>query len=76
MLLETKSNKLTEEAKKIKEGLIKMSFNEDTIEFMDSNTLEMMQASLRFFDASIEYMEAQSQAIDEMNRKLDKLLAK
>lgn len=76
MLLETKSNKLTEEAKKIKEGLIKMSLNEDTIEFMDSNTLEMMQASLRFFDASIEYMEAQSRAIDEMNRKLDKLLAK
>ena len=76
MLLETKSNKLTEEAKKIKEGLIKMSLNEDTIEFMDSNTLEMMQASLRFFDASIEYMEVQSRAIDEMNRKLDKLLAK
>lgn len=76
MLLETKSNKLIEEAKKIKEGLIKMSLNEETIEFMDSNTLEMMQASLRFFDASIEYMEAQSQAIDEINRKLDKLLAK
>ena len=76
MLLETRSNKLVEEAKKIKEGLIKMSLNEGTIEFMDSNTLEMMQASLRFFDASIEYMEAQSQAIDEMNCKLDKLLAK
>lgn len=76
MLLETKSNKLIEEAKKIKESLIKMSLNEETIEFMDSNTLEMMQASLRFFDASIEYMEAQSQAIDEMNRKLNKLLAK
>lgn len=76
MLLETKSNKLIEEAKKIKESLIKVSLNEDTIEFMDSDTLERMQASLRFFDASIEYMEAQSQAIDEMNRKLDKLLAK
>ena len=75
MLLE-KSNKLIEEAKKIKEDLIKMILNEETIENMDSNTLEMMQASLRFFDASIEYQEEQAKAIDEMNRKLDKLLAK
>ena len=75
MLLE-KSNKLIEEAKKIKEGLIKMSLNEETIEFMDSNTLEMMQASLRFFDTCVEYQEEQARAIDEMNRKLNKLLAK
>ena len=76
MLLETKSNKLIEEAKKIKEGLIKSSLNGETIEYMDSNTLEMMQASLRFFDACIEYQEEQAKAIDDMNRKLDKLLAK
>lgn len=75
MLLE-KSNKLIEEAKKIKECFIKTSLNEETIENMDSNTLEMMQASLRFFDASVEYQEEQVKAIDEMNRKLDKLLAK
>lgn len=75
MLFE-KANKLTEEAKKITEGIIKMGLNEDTIKHMDSNELEMIQASLRFFDACSEYQEAQAKAIDDMNRKLDKLLAK
>ena len=75
MLLE-KANKLTEEAKKITEGIIKMGLNEDTIKYMNSTELEMIQASLRFFDACSEYQEAQAKAIDDMNRKLDKLLAR
>ena len=77
MLLGTLGNKYTEAVKKAKDSCMKLAFRDSrAIEEMDHDTLDAMQAALKFLEASNELIEKQTQTIDEMNEKLDKLLAK
>ena len=77
MLLGVFGDKYTEAAKKAKDSCMKLAFRDSrAIEEMDHDTLDAMQAALKFLEASNELIEQQTKAIDEMNEKLDKLLAK
>lgn len=65
------------EAKEMKKALIRMVLESDVdftdIEKEDTRTI---MSYLKLFDTSLELIVAQSKMIDDMNMKLDKLVAK
>lgn len=77
MLLGMLGNKYKEASEKVKDACMKLAFRDSlAIEGMDHDTLDSIQATLKFLEASNELIENQARVIDEMNEKLDKLLAK
>lgn len=77
MLLGMLGNKYKEASEKVKDSCMKLAFRDSrTIEEMDHDTLDAIQAALKLLEASNEIIENQTRVIDEMNEKLDKLLAK
>ena len=77
MLLGMLGNKYKEASEKVKDACMKLAFRDSqVIEAMDHDTLDSIQAALKFLEASNELIENQARVIDEMNEKLDKLLAK
>lgn len=77
MLLGMLGNKYKEASEKVKDACMKLAFRDSqAIEAMDHDTLDSIQATLKFLEASNELIENQARVIDEMNEKLDKLLAK
>ena len=77
MLLGMLGNKYKEASEKVKDSCMKLVFRDSrAIEEMDHDTLDAMQAALKLLEASNEIIENQARVIDEMNEKLDKLLAK
>lgn len=46
------------------------------IERMDANTLNAIQSVFKFMDATDELIRQQTLTIDDMNRKIDKILSK
>lgn len=70
------SNNYVNEAKEMKKFFMQAVMNEDTIQYMDAQTLEALKSCLKFYDLTLELVATQAKAIDEMNSKLDRLLAK
>ena len=70
------SNNYVNEAKEMKKFFMQAVMNEDTIQYMDAQTLEALKGCLKFYDLTLELVTAQAKTIDEMNSKLDRLLAK
>lgn len=73
-MLTYKADKCVKELKEMKDFCAKMIGNETTLMSMGSDELSMMQSSLRLIDASAELMMEQAEIIENMNRKLDRLL--
>ena len=65
------------EAKEMKKALIRMVLESD-VDFTDieKEDTRMIMSYLKLFDTSLELIVAQSKMIDDMNMKLDKLVAK
>ena len=70
------SNNYVNEAKEMKKFFMQAMMNEDTIQYLDAQTLEALKGCLKFYDLTLELVATQAKAIDEMNSKLDRLLAK
>lgn len=70
------SNNYVNEAKEMKKFFMQTIMNEDTIQYLDAQTLEALKGFLKFYDLTLEFVATQAKAIDEMNSKLDRLLAK
>lgn len=70
------SNNYVNEAKEMKKFFMQTIMNEDTIQYLDAQTLEALKGFLKFYDLTLELVATQAKAIDEMNSKLDRLLAK
>ena len=70
------SNNYVNEAKEMKKFFMQAVMNEDTIQYMDAQTLEALKSCLKIYDLTLELVTAQAKTIDEMNSKLDRLLAK
>lgn len=70
------SNNYVNEAKEMKKFFMQAVMNEDTIQYMDAQTLEALKGCLKFYDLTLELVATQAKTIDEMNSKLDRLLAK
>lgn len=68
--------KFGEKAKEAKDAYMKLLLRDGAIEEMDHDTLDAIQSGLKFLEAANQLVEQQTKAIDEMNDKLDKLLAK
>lgn len=73
---------LSEKAKMVNEGLNEMMstfirnyYCDDMFASMSTEDFELMQKSMCLMKSSMELMEEQAKAIDEINRKLDTLLA-
>lgn len=70
------SNNYVNEAKEMKKFLMQTMMNEGNIECLDAQTLEVLKSCLKFYDLTLELVATQAKTIDEMNSKLDRLLAK
>lgn len=70
------SNNYVNEAKEMKKFFMQVMMNEDTIQYLDAQTLEALKGFLKFYDLTLELVATQAKTIDEMNSKLDRLLAK
>ena len=70
------SSNYVNEAKEMKKFFMQAVMNEDTIQYLDAQTLEALKGFLKFYDLTLELVATQAKAIDEMNSKLDRLLAK
>ena len=70
------SSNYVNEAKEMKKFFMRAMMNEDTIQYLDDQTLEALKSCLKFYDLTLELVATQAKAIDEMNSKLDRLLAK
>ena len=70
------SSNYVNEAKEMKKFFMQAMMNEDTIQYLDAQTLEALKGFLKFYDLTLELVATQATAIDEMNSKLDRLLAK
>ena len=70
------SSNYVNEAKEMKKFFMQAVMNEDTIQYLDDQTLEALKGFLKFYDLTLELVATQAKAIDEMNSKLDRLLAK
>lgn len=70
------SNNYMNEAKETKKFLMQAIMNEGTIQYLDAQTLEALKSCLKFYDLTLELVTTQAKTIDEMNSKLDRLLAK
>lgn len=70
------SSNYVNEAKEMKKFFMQVMMNEDTIQYLDAQTLEALKGFLKFYDLTLELVATQAKTIDEMNSKLDRLLAK
>ena len=70
------SNNYVNEAKEMKKFFMQAMMNEDTIQYLDAQALEALKGFLKFYDLTLELVATQAKTIDEMNSKLDRLLAK
>ena len=70
------SSNYVNEAKEMKKFFMQAIMNEDTIQYLDAQTLEALKGFLKFYDLTLELVATQAKTIDEMNSKLDRLLAK
>lgn len=70
------SSNYVNEAKEMKKFFVQTIMNEDTIQYLDAQTLEALKGFLKFYDLTLELVATQAKTIDEMNSKLDRLLAK
>ena len=70
------SSNYVNEAKEMKKFFMQAVMNEDTIQYLDAQTLEALKSCLKFYDLTLELVATQAKTIDEMNSKLDRLLAK
>ena len=68
-------NKLIEEVNEVMDLYAKEMFDFDMLESMDKEEFVLMQKVLKLKDASFDLTRKQAEMIDEMNAKLDKLLA-
>ena len=67
--------KFVEESNAIKTKIME-KFMPDVLENMDGEDFELLRDLFKFMNTSIDLVVCQSEVIDEMNGKLDKLLAK
>lgn len=70
------SSNYVNEAKEMKKFFMQVMMNEDAIQYLDAQTLEALKGFLKFYDLTLEFVATQAKTIDEMNSKLDRLLAK
>ena len=70
------SSNYVNEAKEMKKFFMQAMMNEDTIQYLDAQTLEALKGFLKFYDLTLEFVATQTKTIDEMNSKLDRLLVK
>ena len=74
--LTTLTEKCIDETKEFMGFFFKELMDLDTIETMDSRTLEMMKKSIALCNDLLELSKEQAKVIDSMDDKLDKILRK
>lgn len=75
MSLAKKSNEVFESINELKALCIKEAIDENALKCMDPHKLEMIQMLLKIVNLTNDLMNEEMKAIDEINNKLDKLLA-
>lgn len=70
------TRKMIEEVDKIKAICTEQMRDLDVLMYMDGNTLEMLQASMRLIDVYKDLAIAQATMMEDMNKKLDMLVNK
>lgn len=70
------TRKMIEEIDKIKAICTKQMCDPDVLMYMDGNTLEMLQASMKLIEIGKDLMIAQATMMEDMNKKLDMLVDK
>lgn len=76
MKLAEKSNEVFKEINEVKELYIREFIDEDELKSMNHQEFELVQKILKTIDLSMDLMHEEMKTIDEINSKLDKLLAK
>ena len=76
MKLAEKSNEFFEEINEVKKLYISEIIDEDELKSMDHQEFELVQKMLKIIDLSMDLVHEELKAIDEINSKVDKLLAK
>ena len=76
MKLAEKSNEIFEEINEVKKLYIREFIDEDELKNMNHHQFELVQKMLKIIDLSMDLAHEEMKAIDEINSKLDKLLAK
>ena len=74
IMLDT-AKKLNREFKKVCELYAKQVISADMLNSMTPEALAIMQRSIRLMNTSMEYIEQQAKTMDEINNKLNRLLA-
>lgn len=75
-MLLVKTNQLIEEMEGIKKDVMHLMIENDCLSMMDEQSSKMLMRSEKVFDLSKELVSEQAELLDEINRKLDKLLEK
>lgn len=76
MSLVVKSNEVLNKIDEVKKLYIREFVDEDALKSMDHQQLELIQKSLKIMDLTMDLMREEMKTMDEINSKLDKLLAK
>ena len=75
-MLNEMAEKYVEEVNKLTSMVVAKAVKETEPEYMDEDLLPMIASASRLFTYSNKLVIEEAKAIDEMNKKLDKLLAK
>ena len=75
-MLERRAIELKEEVNKLKTICLEEFVNNDSIESVDERGFKGLKSTLKLVNLSMEFMQEEARMIDEMNKKLDKILEK
>lgn len=76
MSLVVKSDEVFKEINEVKKLYIREFIDEDELKSMDHQEFELVQKMLKIIDLTMDLAHEEMKAIDEIDSKLDKLLAK
>lgn len=74
--LTSATSKVVKEAEELIKQYMKVAVDNDVMEYVDDTTMDIIKSGMKFFKSSTDLIMQQAKAIDEMNDKLDRLLAK
>ena len=75
MMLKQETEKFCEELDEVMELVVKEAMDVDTIKCMDDRTLNAIKKCLDLVESAKRITLAQADVLDDMNNKLDRLLA-
>lgn len=75
-MLKSKAENLMNETTEIVDFIIKKTIDKDTIQSIDADGFQMIQCCYRLMDLMRDYAIEEAETLDEINKKLDRLLGK